>query len=600
MMDNFVPWVTHVAVLIAAGILSARWLNWRHPQSRLRFLQILLTLSFLLPLLEPRRAQPPALALSSSVVTVSSAPVARVPALAVGWRGPLEAALLALLAGGILVRGAQLTIGLAKLGWLRRRGRAIVVAGVINVEVREVEGLNGPAAFGWLHPVILLPAGLVPGPTRDAAIRHELQHILRRDWLENLIERIAGALLWFHPMVWWLLEHIHLSREQAVDLEVAGAGPDRDQYLQSLLASAGLANTPALPVTSFIRRPRHLVERVALLAKETPMSIRRTALTAALAALLSGAALTLASFYLPMRLSAQEAAGVPESPYNWVRPSPKTEGAVVVEVTVSAEGEFLDARVVSGRDELRKPALQSVLYWRDPQPTGARRVVTITIEFKKLNSFLRQPPPPSPPPPAVENARFEGVDYVGLSNDVQPRAAALMATLQTGQRVTEAQLDRLAQDLKSIDSALRLSRSMQQVSSGITLRLSVGNESPRPQDLAPLAFGLYSRLGLSVGNESPRPPLPIRIGPAVQEANLVQKVEPVYPPLALEARIQGIVKFEITVSGEGTIQNMKLVSGHPLLVQPAQQALMQYRYKPTLLNGQPTAVLTTVDIEFRL
>ncbi len=570
MITNFLAWGLHVAVLIAVGVLSARWLNWCHPQSRLRFFQLLLAVSFMLPRLEPRRAQP-APALTAGVVTVSQGPIVPVPDGSAPWPVPAETALLIFLLGGAFLRGTQLAVGLAKLGALRRRGRAIEVAGVTGVEVREVDGLEGPAAFGWLRPVILLPARMGAGPIRDAAIRHELQHVLRRDWLENLIERMAGALLWFHPLVWWLLEHIHLSREQAVDLEVAGAGPDRDQYLHALLASAGLANTPAMPVTSFIRRPRHLVERVALLSKEVPMSIRGIAASAAVVSLVSGAALTLASLYFPLRLSAQEVSGgTTESPYHWVRPSPKAEGTVTLEVTVSAEGEFVDARVVSGPDELRKQALQSVLYWRD-KPTGARHVVPITIEFKKLSGFL-QPPPPPPPPP-IEQAKLAGVDYVGLSTELQQRVAPVLGELQTGQSVTEAQLDRLTQTLKEM--ALRLDRSMHQDDSGITLRLSV-NSGP------------------------PGPPSQIRIGGAVQAINLINKVEPVYPPLARQAQIQGVVRFNITVSSEGSVQNAQLISGHPLLVEAAQQALRQYKYRPTLLNGQPIAVLTTVDIEFKL
>ncbi len=78
MIANFLAWGMHVAVLIAVGVLSARWLNWRHPQSRLRFFQFLLAVSFMLPLLEPRRAQP-APALTPGVVTVSQGPIVLVP-----------------------------------------------------------------------------------------------------------------------------------------------------------------------------------------------------------------------------------------------------------------------------------------------------------------------------------------------------------------------------------------------------------------------------------------------------------------------------------------------------------------------------------------
>jgi protein TonB len=74
----------------------------------------------------------------------------------------------------------------------------------------------------------------------------------------------------------------------------------------------------------------------------------------------------------------------------------------------------------------------------------------------------------------------------------------------------------------------------------------------------------------------------------------------VYPPLAKAARVQGTVKFEATIGKDGTIQNLHLISGPPLLVQAAQQAVAQWQYKPTLLNGEPVEVLTTIDVNFTL
>ena len=83
-------------------------------------------------------------------------------------------------------------------------------------------------------------------------------------------------------------------------------------------------------------------------------------------------------------------------------------------------------------------------------------------------------------------------------------------------------------------------------------------------------------------------------------ANLISQPKPVYPPLAKAARVQGTVKFQATISKEGTIQNLQLVSGPPLLVQAAMQAVQQWEYKPTLLNGEPVEVITTIDVNFTL
>jgi protein TonB len=86
----------------------------------------------------------------------------------------------------------------------------------------------------------------------------------------------------------------------------------------------------------------------------------------------------------------------------------------------------------------------------------------------------------------------------------------------------------------------------------------------------------------------------------VQSAKLIRQPRPVYPPLARQARISGTVKFNAIIAKDGTIQNLQMVSGHPLLVQAATEAVRQWVYQPTLLNGEPVEVITTIDVNFTL
>lgn len=95
-------------------------------------------------------------------------------------------------------------------------------------------------------------------------------------------------------------------------------------------------------------------------------------------------------------------------------------------------------------------------------------------------------------------------------------------------------------------------------------------------------------------------PTRIRVGGNVQAANLVTKVAPVYPPLAKQARIQGTVRFAAVLGKDGSVVNLQLISGHPLLVAPARDAVKQWVYKPTLLDGAPVEVLTQIDVNFTL
>src|SRR5579859_7488623 len=92
----------------------------------------------------------------------------------------------------------------------------------------------------------------------------------------------------------------------------------------------------------------------------------------------------------------------------------------------------------------------------------------------------------------------------------------------------------------------------------------------------------------------------IHLGGVVEQAKLIFHPSPVYPPLAKMARIQGIVLLDAIISKDGTIQDLKAVSGHPLLIRSAMDAVAHWRYQPTLLNGDPVEVVTEVQVKFIL
>ena len=90
------------------------------------------------------------------------------------------------------------------------------------------------------------------------------------------------------------------------------------------------------------------------------------------------------------------------------------------------------------------------------------------------------------------------------------------------------------------------------------------------------------------------------MGGQVQSAKLLNQPRPSYPPLARQARIQGTVRLEAVISKDGAIEELKVVSGHPLLIQSAIDAVKQWRYQPTQLNGVAVEVVTTIDVNFTL
>jgi periplasmic protein TonB len=100
----------------------------------------------------------------------------------------------------------------------------------------------------------------------------------------------------------------------------------------------------------------------------------------------------------------------------------------------------------------------------------------------------------------------------------------------------------------------------------------------------------------------PRPTIsaPLRISEGVAQGFLVRQVQPVYPPLARQARIQGAVLLQAIIGKDGSIENLRLVSGHPMLAPAAIQAVRQWRYRPYTLNRQPVEVQTEITVNFVL
>jgi protein TonB len=84
------------------------------------------------------------------------------------------------------------------------------------------------------------------------------------------------------------------------------------------------------------------------------------------------------------------------------------------------------------------------------------------------------------------------------------------------------------------------------------------------------------------------------------QSQLLSQTTPVYPPLAKAARVQGTVRFEALIGTDGHVENLQMLAGPPLLVQASMSAVQQWVWKPTLLNGNPVEVITTVDVNFTL
>jgi protein TonB len=203
----------------------------------------------------------------------------------------------------------------------------------------------------------------------------------------------------------------------------------------------------------------------------------------------------------------------------------------------------------------------------------------------QLTAMFTAPPPPPPPPPPPAAVPVKMVKVIPRQFD----AGRLMAPKAIPKDVAMIKEEELPPPSASAG-----------VVGGVAGGVPGGSMG-----------GVIGGIIGAVPSTAPPPPPPpqeqkkatptrIRVGGQVQQANLIRQPKPIYPPLAKQARIQGVVRFNAVIGKDGTIQNLQLMSGHPLLVPAAEEAVKQWLYKPTLLNGEPVEVATVIDVNFTL
>jgi periplasmic protein TonB len=197
-------------------------------------------------------------------------------------------------------------------------------------------------------------------------------------------------------------------------------------------------------------------------------------------------------------------------------------------------------------------------------------IYTEALPKAMMATLLVAPPPPPPPPPPPQVVKVEIIKPV--------------ARLLTQGRLMQPR--------------------------AIPKNVTVFREAELPPEVPSGggAFGGVDSLlgGLAEGATGVLPPPPpvrvsrTKVGGQVQEAKIIARPNPIYPPLARQARIQGKVQLHAIIDKDGRVSQLEVVSGHPLLVKAALDAVQNWRYQPTVLNGEPVEVDTTIDVNFVL
>ncbi|HYL13214.1 MAG TPA: energy transducer TonB [Terriglobales bacterium] len=202
---------------------------------------------------------------------------------------------------------------------------------------------------------------------------------------------------------------------------------------------------------------------------------------------------------------------------------------------------------------------------------------TEALPKQQLMTFLVAPPPPPPPPPPPAATPIKTVKIV-------------QSDIMNGQLRTPTKIPEKVQMIKEEEAPPPIA-SMGGVVGGVPGGVPGGQ-------MGGVIGGIISSTPVAV----PRVAAPqrVRVSQGVSQGLLIKKVQPPYPPLARQARIQGQVVLQAEISKDGTIQNLRLISGHPMLAPSAIEAVKQWRYKPYYLNGEPVEVETQITVIFSL
>lgn len=201
-------------------------------------------------------------------------------------------------------------------------------------------------------------------------------------------------------------------------------------------------------------------------------------------------------------------------------------------------------------------------------------IYTEALPKQQLMTFLVAPPPPPPPPPPPAATPVV-------------RAVKVQTELDNGQLRTPTAIPKKIAMIKEDEAP----PSMGGVVGGVTGGVPGGQ-------MGGVIGGIIAATPVAVPKVAT--PQRVRVSAGVSQGLLIHKVQPSYPPLARQARIQGGVVLQAVIGKDGSIQNLRAVSGHPMLTPAAIDAVKQWRYKPYYLNGEPVEVDTQITVNFTL
>jgi TonB family protein len=469
------------------------------------------------------------------------------------WRNSLAAAYLL----GFFALLARLVIGTVRAHMLVRRAA--------NREGRLTsDSCAAPVTVGWLKPSVILPDGWRRWPQSrlNAVLTHEDEHARRRDPLVQWLALLNRAVFWFHPLAWWLEQRLSALAEEACDAAVLARGHDPFQYSECLLEMARVVRQSGARVN---------VVGMAMPGTFLPQRIRRI-LEGGLAQRISRARMVCVAVACAA-VSTVFVAGAVDYAQTSI-PAPP--------------GKLRAVEPTSPSPQQKRPAmLLAQAQARPTSPPPASGSVSGTVED----------PSGARVPGCVITARNQSGAGVGAAT-ADPAGFYRLPSLSPGQYKLEFAAAGFA--LKTVETKIESGKPVR-----VDAMLDLGQVSEHLTVTGGVPGGISGGVpgGVPGGVSSgARTQTRIRVGGNVQPLRLLEKTAPVYPPELEKQAIEGTVLVRAVISRDGVPLNPHVLNTDidPRFAQAALDSVRQWKYQPTLLNGQPVETATTVTVEFRL
>jgi TonB family protein len=475
-----------------------------------------------------------------------------------------------------------------------------------------------PTVIGWLRPVVLIPASCVTGLSTEqveAIFCHELAHVRRHDYLVSVFQSIVETLLFYHPAVWWVSKQVRRERECCCDAVAVGMGGDVLAYARAL---------------SYLEERRAAFPEFVLGANGGALKMRIQRLLGrpenSAAYQLASIAL-LALMILGVGAAAGKHAHAQAAAANLPAASPPPAAQAREQANSAAEQLVFDA--LSAQMQQFQQQFAEIEKMR---PELQQQITDATRQAEKANSELQALKAKK----EYQDLRREYQDlrstqagetpsqYLELQKqmqDAQRKAQETLRTLKNDQlreQFAEAQVavakinsDQLR---KQLDEAYKNQDNASVYRQQLEGALNSPDLKEQMQDASAAMATLDSQLlaerkalaeSLAVGHLRPAlqaptdtAPSAATIPPGIMQGNLIYKVDPVYPEIAKQAHVQGVVVLRALISKTGTVEDLHVVGGAPMLTSSAMDAVKQWKYKPYLVDGHPSEVETTINVNY--